>query len=957
MKHFQNSSFTIDEVEKFLGYSLKKVGVGQYRGLCPYCHQEGGDTHEDNLNFSERKGFFCGVHPNNEHGKRLAQEIVHARKQDFINYKKLSEIKYDKQSIEQYSNNLFKNKNMLNLVKDVTGLSEDVIKECKIGFIESNKIFSLPMFALDNSITGLEFRVPENHKGKFKFLAKTKGYASDVNKCLSKINNPDKPTKAFICAGYKDGYAVYQYLKDIGKENEYQILTNTNGEPNTARALEPHLDYLEKFEKVIICLDNDSVGKKATHKVEQSIPITFYNLNLAKLNGIATYINDFNDLYKYIKSHNIKGNIIESNAKFSIQSVLKIYLKFTDLNLDTPKTVAIEDEHAKLLNYIENGIYRFNNNYYEIKYNAKKQTLTYTRKSNFSINILRTVVFNTLNFENIQEHKLEIVTNIANKVSMPKILSQKELLDVNNLHEILKESGIHIHTLKDAQFKNIILNELKNTNEELNIYKNPSLINHNKKNYWLYKNAIVNLETGNILKPTDKDKNIIVVDSKNTISLDVDRGMHAPKLYIPEITYNEFVEQNKDIELIQEFAPTSKTIPSLIAKTLFVNTLRTYGNKVEAFLALGTALMSPFVDIIYDKTMGFPINFMYGEAASGKSNLLQTIAYIFGFDTRFLSSGNDTAMNLLHNMEYYKNIPVLYAEIEGYMRKNFETTVKAVYDRNSRKRMKAYGQAQDVRAVNATLNFASNDRAHRNPQTATRLVYTEFYKDNFNPKEASKINFIRENYLSCILLEVLKAFQNKEEMFKAIDSKITVIQKLNSNLDLRCINNLAIAMLGMDYLYQIAGFDNEYSKSNEMLTLNQNLENYVKSHQDMIHTEDCFEKFMQIFYMLAKNRTIKHGVDYVLKPADRTICIHLKGVYTQFKKQYRQSEDSGVLIPDIRDIQHQAKNKGFKIGHSTNFGETSKRAIVIDVSDDEFLTDVYYELERMEESEGSQDLI
>ena len=28
MTHFQNSSFTIDEVEKFLGYSLKKVGAG-----------------------------------------------------------------------------------------------------------------------------------------------------------------------------------------------------------------------------------------------------------------------------------------------------------------------------------------------------------------------------------------------------------------------------------------------------------------------------------------------------------------------------------------------------------------------------------------------------------------------------------------------------------------------------------------------------------------------------------------------------------------------------------------------------------------------------------------------------------------------------------------------------------------------------------------------------------------
>ena len=55
--------------------------------------------------------------------------------------------------------------------------------------------------------------------------------------------------------------------------------------------------------------------------------------------------------------------------------------------------------------------------------------------------------------------------------------------------------------------------------------------------------------------------------------------------------------------------------------------------------------MSPFVDILFSKTMGYPINFMYGEAASGKSNLLITIAYLFGFDSRYLSSGNDTSLN------------------------------------------------------------------------------------------------------------------------------------------------------------------------------------------------------------------------------------------------------------------------------------------------------------------------
>lgn len=73
----------------------------------------------------------------------------------------------------------------------------------------------LPMTALDGTITGYEIRVPENNKGKFKFLTKTKGYADAPEKCLSKINNPKNPKNVLICAGYKDGYAAYDYLKSL----------------------------------------------------------------------------------------------------------------------------------------------------------------------------------------------------------------------------------------------------------------------------------------------------------------------------------------------------------------------------------------------------------------------------------------------------------------------------------------------------------------------------------------------------------------------------------------------------------------------------------------------------------------------------------------------------------------------------------------------------------------------
>ncbi len=323
------------------------------------------------------------------------------------------------------------------------------------------------MIALDDTVTGFEIRTPENHKGKFKFISKTKGYADNPEKCLSKINNPSNPRNAFICAGFKDGYAAYQYLKDIGEENDWQILTNSNGEGNTAKALKHHIKYLEKFEKRVTCMDNDLAGKKATKKIEQEIPLVFHKLNLGKLNGITDYINDFTDLHKYIQEHGITDSVLENNIKLSPDSVLKLYLRHTNIKMDMPVTVEVKAEHKAIMEFFERGIYPYKGCYYYVKYDSDSGQLTYVKKSNFSLNVTKTVVNNTYSFENHQEYQLEIVTKIGNKITKPIILSQKELLDLKNLHDVLKEGGIHLHCLKEIELKNILLEELSNIPEEL----------------------------------------------------------------------------------------------------------------------------------------------------------------------------------------------------------------------------------------------------------------------------------------------------------------------------------------------------------------------------------------------------------------------------------------------------------------------------------------------------------
>lgn len=950
--YYNGGDVTIEEVLA-IAPGLKGKG-NQYSGPCPYCRAEGGDTKGDNLSYNPNRGARCWVSAGNEHGKQLYKEIHARRREKQEAYKSNSKLSYKDEDVRKYSQELRDNSDMLNLVMEATGLTKKTIKACKIGYSKEHQLFTLPMYDIDGSITGLELRKTENEQGKkFAFVFKTKGFAQDPKRCLSKINTPLTPKKALICGGFKDGYAALQYLQELGIDEEYMILTNSNGEPNTAKALKEHVEFLEQFEQVILCLDNDKAGKAATKKVEKEIPVPIYKFDLAHIKGIDKYLNDFNDFYKFAKEHNLKGNLIEQNLRLSVHSVLKFYVKNIDTPLNNTCKAEILPEHIKLLEFLPEGILSYRNCYFHVRYNPDENILWYKKKSNFTLNIVRTVVFNTLSHENIQEYKLEIITNIGEHTTKSQILTQKELLDVRNLHEVLKEGGVHIHSLSDTDFKNVILEELKNCKQELNIYKNPSLVAHNKKYFWAYNNAFIDLETDKILTPAEFLKNKISpikIDKDNEVSLKVDKGMHAPTLFIPDCDCKTFFEKTND-SYLKGFEMDSETIQAAVAKALCLNTINAYGNKIEPFMALGTALMSPFVNLLYEKAMGYPVNFLYGEAASGKSNLLQTIACIFGFDIRFLSSGNDTSYNLLHNTEYYNSLPVLYAEIENNMRKGFETTVKAVYDRNNRKRMKDFGTKQDVRAVNATLHFASNDRAHKNPQTATRLVYTEFYKDNFDPKEASKLNKIRDNYISCVLPEILKFYKDKEFLLNEFERIIKAIKEICLDIDLRSVNNIAIAKLGMDLLLRVVGFNKDFYESEEYKILDENFSAYVKSYKTAVHTQDCFEKFLEIFLLLAKQNKINYGDEYIFNSKNKTISIYLKDVYPLFKKEYKQMEENNTSIPHAADIKNYAKKSGYEVEKVVHFKkEKRNRCIQVIVNDkDEFLNHLLDQLLDIEE--------
>ena len=84
-----------------------------------------------------------------------------------------------------------------------------------------------------------------------------------------------------ICAGEIDQLSAYQMLKDYRdrtnkiKNTDYPytpVVSSTVGEGGTATQCREQYEWLNRFDKIIVCMDNDKAGKEAIEKISTAIP-------------------------------------------------------------------------------------------------------------------------------------------------------------------------------------------------------------------------------------------------------------------------------------------------------------------------------------------------------------------------------------------------------------------------------------------------------------------------------------------------------------------------------------------------------------------------------------------------------------------------------------------------------------------------------------------------------------
>ena len=253
-------------------------------------------------------------------------------------------------------------------------------------------------------------------------------------------------------------------------------------------------------------------------------------------------------------------------------------------------------------------------------------------------------------------------------------------------------------------------------------------------------------------------------------------------------TQNILLDKKAEIRpIIKE----SKISAKELSQRLLTTTYEGYNNTAEPLLAIGLAVMARFKNNISEHTKGFPVAYLYGTTSAGKTNLLNNIVFLLGLDEDYIYSGDSTVLSIWQRLDSCICMPVIYDELSRRALNDnlIEGLIKAAFQGINRDKI-----AKIKTAINATLMLSSNFQAPQRPEILNRLLLCNFEQQNFKLEKVIDFNEIRENSLSALLPVIVK--QKPAEIIRIFKEKTTFIKKLNPDLKVRCINNIAIAYTG-----------------------------------------------------------------------------------------------------------------------------------------------------------------
>jgi len=275
-------------------------------------------------------------------------------------------------------------------------------------------------------------------------------------------------------------------------------------------------------------------------------------------------------------------------------------------------------------------------------------------------------------------------------------------------------------------------------------------------------------------------------------------------------------------------------------------------HRQHSMSALCFALATVFSDFIHEQERGFPIWFGYGEASSGKGDLVRTMMALNGDPQPSISlTGKASTDKGKHRMfAEHIGISLFLDEYRNSIPDEMFEFLKGIWDRTTYKRGNIVSRfGTDAVPIRCTAWICGNYYPNADDALLTRLVVEHMDKNSFNADERKEFRLLenmREKGYSGILVEVVRwrdAFEKEwKTHYDAVRGDIDTLIGLKVTQD-RMLKNIAI--LGATYRFFSQDgrleFPFTYNKLLEHLVhLVMTQEDKRDQGNDVAHFWDCF---------------------------------------------------------------------------------------------------------------------
>lgn len=265
-----------NEICSFLGEPLKNYG-GHSFWQCPICMDSG----KDNLVYTHSKELLT-CFADNTHSHEIYKRISQSGNKEF-DYKpvqrpdvKKMPLEIDLEYITKCEIELSQDEQSKAFLNKHRGLFGETLR-LGIGIDKANKRWVFPAIGFDYKLIGAEYRTsqmimskdkrPQSYKGG---LFKAKGTPADL--CLiNQASNKDK--SLIIIEGFIDGYTLWQYFREQGQQDNFEIATPTNGVGTIPNLLDKI--PVGSYKDIIFWLDNDEAGNNVLTQIKEKAKFNF----------------------------------------------------------------------------------------------------------------------------------------------------------------------------------------------------------------------------------------------------------------------------------------------------------------------------------------------------------------------------------------------------------------------------------------------------------------------------------------------------------------------------------------------------------------------------------------------------------------------------------------------------------------------------------------------------------